>query len=127
MIALDTSFLVDYLDGVEAAADFLAENSDEPLFAPTLSLFEVYRGAARTGGREGAERAAAGLGWVDALALTEPAAREAALVEAELREAGDPVNLGDTLIAGICRHAGAPVATRDAHFDRVPDLEIIEY
>lgn len=127
MIALDTSFLLDYLDGLEAAGTVIEEHEDRPLFAPTLSLFEVYRGAARAAGRQGMDRAAAGLEWVEPLPLTEPAAREAALVEAELREAGDPVNLGDTVIAGVCRHNGACLVTRDGDFDRVSDLAVETY
>lgn len=127
MIALDTSFLLDYLEGVEPTADFIDERDDEPLFAPSLSLFEVYRGAARVGGADGIERAVGGLGWLEPLPLTESAAREAALVETELREVGEPVNLGDTLIAGVCRHEGASIVTRDDHFARVPDLDVIAY
>jgi predicted nucleic acid-binding protein len=127
MIALDTSFLLDYLDGAAAAADYLGANADKPFFAPSLALFEVYRGAARADGRAGMDRAASGLDWVDPLPLTEPAAREAAVVEAELLDAGDRINLGDTLIAGVCRHNGARIVTHDEHFDRVADLETIDY
>src|SRR6056297_1579360 len=127
MIAFDTSFLLDYLDGVDAAAGFLQEHEDKPFFAPSLALFEVYRGAARTGGRDRLEQVASGLDWVEPLPLTDPAAREAALVEAELLDAGDRINLGDTLIAGVCRHNGASVVTRDGHFDRVDGLEVRSY
>jgi predicted nucleic acid-binding protein len=127
VIALDAGFLLDYLDGVPAAADYLGSNPDKPFFAPSLALFEVYRGAARAEGRSGIDRAASGLDWVEPLPLTEPAAREAALVEAELLDAGARINLGDTLIAGICRHNGADIVTGDDRFDRVADLETIEY
>ncbi|ELZ28156.1 PilT protein domain-containing protein [Halosimplex carlsbadense 2-9-1] len=127
MIALDTCFLLDYLDGVDAAAAYLQANEDKPFFAPSLALFELYRGAARTDGREGIERVAAGLDWVEPLGLSEPAAREAALAEAELLETGDRVNLGDALIAGICRHHGARIVTRDSHFDRVDGLDAETY
>lgn len=127
MIAFDTSFLLDYLDGVQATADYLDTHATKPFFAPTLALFGVYRGAARTAGRDGLERAAAGLGWVEPLPLTDPAAREAALIEAELLDAGQRVNLGDTLIAGVCRHNGARIVTRDGDFERVPDLDVESY
>ena len=53
MMASDTSFLLDYLHGDEAAQDFLTDYEDKPFFAPVLALFEVYRGAARTGGGQG--------------------------------------------------------------------------
>lgn len=127
MIAFDTSFLLDYLDGVEATAEYLAEHEEKPFFAPSLALFEVYRGAARTGGREQIERVASALEWAEPLPLEDAAAREAALIEAELLDAGERVNLGDTLIAGVCRHNGARIVTRDEHFDRVQDLEVQEY
>lgn len=127
MIVFDTSFLLDYLDGVEATADYLHANEDSPFFAPSLVLFEVYRGAARTDGREGLDRVRSGLEWLEPLPLDEPAASEAALIEAELLDAGEPINLGDTLIAGVCRHNGARIVTRNSHFSRVQDLAVDPY
>lgn len=127
MIALDTSFLVDYLDGVDATREFLEANEDKPFFAPTLALFEVYRGGGRTSGEGGIERVASALDWVDSLPMTEAAAREAALVEAELLDTGRPINLGTVLVAGVCRHHGTSIVTRDDHFERVEGLEVIAY
>lgn len=127
MMVFDTTFLLDYLDGEDDARSFLERGRDKPFFAPTLSLFEVYRGAARVGGREQIDAVVSGLDWVDPLPLTDPAVREAALIGAELLDAGDRVNLGDTLIAGICRHNGARIVTQDSHFDRVDDLEVLNY
>jgi len=127
MIVFDTSFLLDYLDGVDATREFLETHEDKPFFAPALALFEVYRGAARTGGRDQIEQAVSGLDWVEPLPLTDATAREAALIEAELLDDGNPINLGDTLIAGICRHNGGRIVTRDDHFDHVEDLEVFTY
>ncbi|PSP46715.1 VapC toxin family PIN domain ribonuclease [Halobacteriales archaeon QH_1_68_42] len=127
MIAFDASFLLDYLDGVDATTAYLEANEDKPFFAPSLALFEVYRGATRSNGREGLDRVTSGLDWVEPLPLSEPAAREAALVEAELLDSGDRINLGDALIAGICRHNGARIVTRDDRFDRVDGLDVEKY
>lgn len=127
MIAFDTTFLLDYLDGDDDAEAFLGEHPDKPFFAPSLAMFEVYRGAARTGGREQVGRVADGLDWVEPLPVTDAAVREAALVEAELLDTGNRINLGDVLIAGICRHNGASIVTRDDHFDRVEDLDALAY
>lgn len=127
MIALDTSFLLDYLDGVPATAEYLDDHEDKPVHAPSLTLFEVYRGAALTAGRDGIDRVTSGLDWVEPLGLSEPAAREAALIEAELLDDGQPINLGDVLIAGICRHLGARIVTRDGDFDRVEGLSVEGY
>jgi len=49
MKCLETSFLIDYLDGHEAAGAYLEDHPNTPFFAPALSLYEVYRGAARSG------------------------------------------------------------------------------
>lgn len=127
MIAFDTTFLLDYLDGEPAAEEFLAAHVDKPFFAPSLSLFEVYRGAARTGGRDAIERVASGLDWIEPLPVTDGAGREAALIEAELLDAGNRINLGDVLIAGVCRHNGAQIVTRDEHFSRIDGLDVRSY
>lgn len=126
-MAFDTTFLLDYLDGEESTQEFLKEHADKPFFAPGLALFEVYRGAARTGGRQQVERVADGLDWVEPLPLTDATMREAALVEAELLDTGNRINLGDVLIAGVCRHNGARIVSRDDHFERVEDLAVLSY
>ena len=59
--------------------------------------------------------------------MEDAAAKEAALIEAELLDAGERVNLGDTLIAGVCRHNGARIVTRDKHFERVQGLDVEKY
>ncbi|MDQ2074663.1 hypothetical protein RBH20_19220 [Haloarcula sp. H-GB4] len=41
--------------------------------------------------------------------------------------AGERVNLGETLIAGVCRHNGARIVTRGRRFDRVQGLEVQQY
>ncbi|WP_424016786.1 PIN domain-containing protein [Halorientalis pallida] len=127
MIAFDASFLIDYLDGVEATREVIESYDGKPFFAPSLALFETYRGAARTDGPAGVERVVAALDWLDPLPLTDGAAEEAALVEAELLNDGEPINLGDVLVAGICRHHGATLVTRDAHFESVDGIEVRSY
>ncbi|GAB3417090.1 type II toxin-antitoxin system VapC family toxin [Haloparvum alkalitolerans] len=127
MIALDTSFLVDYLDGEEATKRFLAERTGEPMHSPALSLFEVYRGAARTTSGDRIDDVADALDWVDPLPLDGSAADEAARIESELLAAGERINLGDVLIAGVCRDRGATIVSRDDHFDRVDGLDTVTY
>lgn len=127
MIALDTSFLLDYLDGVDATADYLDAHEGQPFHAPALVLFEVSRGAGRSSGADGIERVSSALDWVDPLPIDDAAVREAAFVEAELRDGGAPINLGDVLIAAVCRQYGARIVTRDSDFERVPDLAVESY
>lgn len=65
MIAVDTSFLVDYLDGVDETREFPKDHQNTPFFAPSLVLFEVYRGGGRAEGNAGIERVASALDWID--------------------------------------------------------------
>jgi len=127
MIAFDTTFLVDYLDEVDATVAYLQAHEERPLVTTSLSLFEVYRGALRSDGPERVATVAEALEWVDPLPLDDPAAKEAARIEADLRNAGTPVNLVDVLVAGICRLNGATLVTRDDHFDDVPELTVDRY
>jgi tRNA(fMet)-specific endonuclease VapC len=127
MIATDTSFLIDYLDGRAEADEFVEEHRDVPFFAPTVALFEAYRGGTRTGGSEHVDRIEGALGFVRPLAFDAAVAHEAALLEAELLDAGKPINLGDVLIAATCRHHGAGLVTDDDHFENVDGLEVVDY
>jgi len=127
MIALDTSFLIDYLDGADAAGEFLEGNQNRPFFAPTLALFEVYRGTVQSDQGGHLERVVSGLDWVEPLPLTESAASEAAAIEAELLDTGNPINLGDILIAGVCRDVDAKLVSRDDHFARIAEVEVLNY
>jgi len=127
MIAFDTTFLLDYLDAVPATEDFLQRHESKPFFTPSLSLFEVYRGAARAGGSETVDSLTGKLDWIEPLPLTHTTAREAAVIEAELLDDGEQINLKDILIAGVCRHHGARLVTRDTDFDRINDLQTLSY
>lgn len=126
MIAVDTTFLLDYLDGVAATQEFLQAHESKPMFAPSLSLFEVYRGAAQTDGLT-VDQLATKMDWLEPLPLTNATAREAAVIESELVSRGERINLKDMLIAGICRHHGARLVTRDADFDRIEELQTLSY
>ncbi|AHF98303.1 twitching motility protein PilT [Halostagnicola larsenii XH-48] len=126
MIALDTTFLIDYLDGVTATAKFLERQSAPIYYAPALVLYEVYEGAALYDG-DSIEKAQTSLDWIEPLEFDHGVSREAAQINAELLEAGQPINHGDVLIAGTCRHHGAALVTRDEHFEAIDGLETVSY
>lgn len=126
MIAFDSSFLIDYLDGEPATADLLGRLERPEYYAPTIVLYEIYEGAARYGG-DSIETARGSLDWLQPLSFTHDAAVEAARVNTELRADGSPINAGDVLVAGVCRHYGASIVTRDSHFELVDGLETISY
>jgi tRNA(fMet)-specific endonuclease VapC len=127
----DTSFLLDYLDEDRpASADakaFLEAHDGAEYAIPAVAYFEVLRGGARLRGPAGVSDLVEQLDWADRLPLTSAGAREAALVDGELKSAGRDVNLGDVLIAGNVREADGTVLTRDGHFERVEGLDVETY
>ena len=127
MNCLDTSALIDYLEGTEPMARFLEENEQFPLFAPAIALHEVYVGAARLRGKAGVTDAREDLDWAEPLELSDDAAAEAALIDAELHAKGNPIGAMDTLIAGMVRENGGTLVTRDNHFEHVNGLNVKTY
>ena len=124
----DSSFLLDYLDEDRlAAADakaFLEAHAAREYRIPAVVFFKVLRGGARLRGPAGVADLVEQLAWADRLPLTPAGAREAALIDGELKDTGDDINLGNMLIAGTVREAGGTVLTRDGHFEWVESLDI---
>jgi tRNA(fMet)-specific endonuclease VapC len=127
----DSSFLLDYLDEDRpASADakaYLEAHADHEYHIPAVAYFEVLRGGARLRGAAGVTDLVEQLEWADRLPLTPAGTRESALIDGELKSAGNEINLGDVLIAGNVREAGGTVLTRDDHFERVQGLDVETY
>lgn len=125
MFCLDADFLVDYLDGVDATREFLLAREADAFYLPTIALFEVYRGELP---RVSLSTLRSAFDWATPLPFTDAAAGEAARIEAELADRGEPIGARDTMIAGVVREAGGTVVTRNAaHFERVDGLEVTTY
>lgn len=121
----DTSFFVDFFDPErphhQDAADWYDAHSDQPLFAPAVVYWELYRGAVRVGESYLAQvqRFMEDVAPID---LTAAEALEAAHVEHETRTDGNQLAIVDCLIAGIVRSVGGMLVTRDRDFERVRGL-----
>jgi len=126
MIALDASFLIDYLRGADAARSFLEGREAPAYYVPAVSLFEVYRDAAWAE-NETVDAVADAIGWAEPLPFDASAVDDAARIHAKLLAAGTPINVADVMIAGICRRHGATLVTRDGDFEAVDDLDTIAY
>lgn len=131
MNCLDSTFLIDFLDSERDrhadARDWMAAHDGEPMYAPTFTVWEVLRGAARLDGVTGVDDVLVDLEWLSPLPLTVAAASEAAKIEAELRGDGDEINTADYPIAGTARNAGATLVTADPDFDRIDGLDVEFY
>jgi predicted nucleic acid-binding protein len=126
---LDSSFLIDYVDGDEAATvEYLENHPNDRFLVSTLSLYELCLGAALSGTSDDRMDAIRrGIHWADIDPFEESDAVEAARIRGELSETGEQINLADVLIAGAAREAGEAVVTRDRDFDAIDGLETERY
>lgn len=120
---LDTNFLIDLLEGKEAAMEKLKELRErkEPLMIPPGVLYELYTGlnseeTARTIENE-----------LKRAELTPPVEKEAARIRQKLNRKGNPISSIDYLIAGTARHLNEKILTNDQHFSRVEDLLVEDF
>ncbi len=125
-ILLDTSAVVAHLRG---RIDILAlAASGEPLFLPLVALGELYKGAEKSA-RPARNRQIvddflqmAALLYPDT-ATAEAYARAAVVLEAK----GEVIPENDLWIAAVAIECDMPLATRDAHFDRVEGLTVLHW
>lgn len=123
MRLLETSYLVDYEKGREAAKSYFQAHDHGTFVASTVSVFELAFGVVWDGRRELRELRES-LVWVDFLDLTVSDAIEGARVQAELQSAGERIPIGDVMIAGVARNRGATLVAGDDHFERIDGLPV---
>lgn len=122
-VVLDTDVVIDFLrghgTGVQPVRRMLSEGR---ALLSAVSAFELRQGARKPEDRDVVEAFCRNR----TVPLTLQAALHAGDIGAQLRAAGIPIGPADTLIAGMCRHHGYALVTGNvAHFNRVPDLDLI--
>ena len=128
MICLDTNAIIALLNRSSMTvrvrlAD--AVHRREVVAVPTVVLFELRYGAAKSANRQRAARRIAELlaGPVEVLDFESDDAEEAGHIRAALERAGTPIGPYDVLIAGQARRRGALLVTANRReFARVPGL-----
>ena len=113
----DSSVLIDYLDGVEAAVSYVEDHSDQRAVAPSLVLFEIYQGEVFRSGKTDFEAVDGALGWVHVADETPEVARRAAELQDRLRRDGVPLTARDAYIAGAADALDERLVVADADFD----------
>ncbi|AXG09168.1 PIN domain-containing protein [Haloplanus rubicundus] len=115
MRVVDTTFLVDYLDGHDAVRDYLGAHPDvyvtpAPAFTEVLQG-EVYKSDRSTVDVPGARDA---LEFVDVVGVDERLAVAAAEFAGEVFPPGPKMGAVDALVGALARREGATVVTNDA-------------
>lgn len=122
---LDSSFLVDYLQGESYTGRYLAEHGGIPHFCPSIVTFELGYGALKhPSPKQTIATVSEALAWVEVVPFDEGAAMEAAEIRDELRRDGDSIPTQDVMIAGVVRDAGGTLVTRDDDFTGVDGLDV---
>ncbi|MBV0925220.1 type II toxin-antitoxin system VapC family toxin [Halomicroarcula limicola] len=115
MTFLDSSVIIDYLDGVEEVVGFVDEQP--VLVTSSICIYEVLAGAVFSSGETDLVGARENFGRVAALDFSEEVAFEAARMQARLLESGDPLSPRDLMIAATARSEGKELVISDADFD----------
>jgi tRNA(fMet)-specific endonuclease VapC len=125
-ILLDTSVVVAHLRGQIDV--FALTTPEEPLFLPLVALGELYKGV------EKSARAAHNRQLVDdflqvaALLYPDTATAESYAKAAVALEAnGQIIPENDLWIAAVAMECDMPLATRDAHFQRIEGLTVLQW
>lgn len=115
-----------HLRGVAVVSQRLA--AAQTRYLPTVALGELYYGVQRSahpeGNRQRMER------WLQTVVLVPvggASAQHYGMLKQHLAQAGTPIPENDLWIAAIALEHGWPLATRDAHFERVPDLTVEDW
>jgi hypothetical protein len=112
---LDSSVIIDYLDGVENVVTFVDEQP--VLVTSSICVYEVLAGEVFSADETDLVGARENFGRVTALDFSEEVALEAARMQKRLLEAGTPLSPRDLMIAATARSEGKELAVSDADFD----------
>ena len=115
MTFLDSSVIIDYLDGVEDVVEFVDEQPT--LVTSSICLYEVLAGEVFAAGETDLIGARENFGRVTALDFSEEVAFEAARMQSRLLESGNPLSPRDLMIAATARSDGTELVVADADFD----------
>ena len=120
---LDTNIVIAIFAGEDTVWDRLTQVDE--VYIPSIVLGELYYGARNSG------RVAQNVARIDTYAANTvildcnaATAREYGLIKKELREKGRPLPENDIWIAAIGRQWKLTVATRDAHFSEIDNLQL---
>lgn len=129
MIVLDTSFLIDYLRGVEATYDLTDEENEVAI--TTITYHEIMVGLKRKRSKREEKFFRRLFSEVKILPFDTKAAEESSSIAARLMAIGKEINALDILIAGIAIANGADrIITRDTDFKevaKISDIDVVLY
>lgn len=126
MKVLDATFLIDYLDGVEATRDYLREHDRETYIHPAPAYAEALVGEGNGPGEVDIEGVRQDLSWGEVYSVDEQTAVTAAEIADEVGPEGPYLSGMDALIAAVGRELDAPVVSADSDLTHPVMTQVIE-
>ena len=131
-VFLDTSTLIDMLDGSAPAIKAVGRLAEEGgLYTSTINIYEMQKGVmGRRGEKEQLHAIEEITANLNVLPFDSRAAEAAAKAYSALRAKGKPVSEVDYLIAGVCISNGitAIVTNNKRHFEGMPGIgKVVTY
>ena len=131
MKVLDATFLIDYLDGVEATREFYEEHGSDQIrwVGPVPAFAEALVGEGNLP-RGDVDGACADLAWVDVHPVDERTAVTAGDIADEIAPSGPYLDGPDALIAAVGRELDVPVVSGDedlTHEETKKVVDVEEY
>lgn len=129
MPVADTSFVIDLMrrDTGALALYRAYERQGIALQTTAVTALELYKGAFLSGSGQNRKKTATLLELFTILPVDETVYEAFGSISAALAIRGDTIGDFDELIAAIALSCDGKIITRDRHFSRVPQLEIIPY
>jgi predicted nucleic acid-binding protein len=130
MNILDTSFLIDYGDGDEAAEAYLDAHEDDVFVLPAPVYTEYLLGTVHSEDPTDVEAARGELAWGEVVEITEEMAVTAGEIADEVGPEGPRLAAVDALVAAVGREFGATVVSSDSaltHEETRAVLDVEEY
>ncbi|WP_251341742.1 PIN domain-containing protein [Haloplanus halophilus] len=112
MKVLDATFLIDYLNGVDATAEYLLSNENDRFILPAPAYAEVLVGEGNDPDGDVAE-AKADLSWGEVYETGTETSEVAGVIADEIGPQGPFLAGADGLIAAVGRELNAPVVSSD--------------
>lgn len=129
MYILDTNTLIYYFKGQGQVAQNLADISAQEISIPTIVLFELQVGIAKsTSPAKRTQQLQQLLSRVNLMPFDRGAALAAATIRAQLEQKGDPIGQIDVLIAGTAVALQSTLVTHNIkEFSKVVGLAIADW
>jgi predicted nucleic acid-binding protein len=125
MKVLDATFLIDYLDGIDATAEYLLTREDERFILPAPAYAEALVGEGNDPDGDVAE-ARAELSWGEVYETEEDTAALAGEIADEIGPQGPFLAGMDGLIAAVGRELDAPVVSDDGDLTHEETKKVVD-